>query len=62
MAENKPLEKAIRKSFSKSQLLQSKQYSGVEKNILDITLDETKKYSHNETRKAIDDFKKRKVK
>lgn len=47
--------------FTKSQFLQSRQYKGIEKDILKIKLEDGKKYTHEQAKRAIADFKKRKV-
>lgn len=53
--------KEVKKGFTKEQFMKSDQYTGVQKDILSIVLGD-EKYTHNQAKKAIDDFNKRKVK
>lgn len=47
--------------FTKAQFLQSRQRSGVEKDILSVVLQDDKTYTLAEADKLINDFKKRTV-
>lgn len=55
-------EKKKQKGFTKEQLLKSKQYSGVQKDIMRIVLDDKKSYSHDQAKSKIEEFGKRRVK
>lgn len=46
--------------YTKEQLLKSKRYTGVERDILNVILGDGR-YTHEQTKKLIDDFRKRKV-
>lgn len=48
--------------FSKSQFLQSKQRTGIEKDILAVVLEEGQKYTISEAEKLVNKFKKGTVK
>lgn len=50
---------AKKAGYTKAQFMQSSQYTGVEKDILRIRLDETKRYTHEQAKKAISDFKRK---
>lgn len=50
---------AKKAGYTKAQFMQSSQYTGVEKDILRIRLDETKRYTHEQAKKAIADFKRK---
>lgn len=62
MSEKEKAEKKHeRQGFTKEQIMKSNQYKGVQKDILSIVLEDGKKYTHEQAKKAIDDFGKRKV-
>lgn len=48
--------------FTKSQLLKSKQYTGIQKDILSVVLDDEQRYTHDQAKRKIEEFGKRKVK
>jgi len=49
------------KGYTKAQFLQSKRYAGVQRDILNVVLEDGKRYTHEQVEKAIKDFKKGKV-
>lgn len=57
--QEKPI-KAV--AFTKKQFLKAANFSRVEKDVLSVILDDDKQYTLQEVQKALDNFKKRKVK
>ena len=49
-------------TFSKKQFLKAANFSRVERDVLAVILDDDKQYTLEEVQKALDDFKKRRVK
>ena len=49
-------------TFAKKQFLKAANFSRVEKDVLSVILDDDKQYTLQEVQKALDNFKKRKVK
>ncbi len=62
MSEKKEVKQEVKKTgFTKDQLLKSKQYAGVQRDIMSAVLDDNGRYTHNQVKKALDDFGKGKV-
>lgn len=55
-------EKELAVGFTKEQFLQSRQWQGIDKDILSIVLEPGKTYTIVEAKRMIDDFKKAQVK
>jgi hypothetical protein len=49
-------------AFSKKQILKSKEFSHIEKDVLNAILKDGKQYTLEQVEKILEDFKKRKVK
>jgi hypothetical protein len=61
-SKNKQETEMEQSKFSVAQFLSSKQFTGVDKDIISVVLDDKKTYSIDEVKKAIDSFKNKGVK
>ncbi|TGE37644.1 hypothetical protein E4K67_12985 [Desulfosporosinus fructosivorans] len=60
MVKTEKREKQITKTYSKQQVLQSKQY--LQKDLLDALLEEEQKYTHDQVKTILENFLKREAK
>lgn len=60
MAKIEKREKQVTKTYSKQQVMQSKQY--LQKDLLDALLEEGQKYTHDQVKTILEDFLKKEAK